>query len=85
KRSNSDDYSRVPDKYMPKRPADGYSVNSERFIHADIINPIPSTNQIMESLANNLYKKLSDMFSAKPVQSKNKETSIDNINEITKD
>ncbi|CAG8438839.1 9100_t:CDS:2 [Cetraspora pellucida] len=84
KRSNSDDYPRVPDKYMPKRPSDGYGVNSERFIHADIINPIPSTSQIMESLANNLYKKLSDMFLAKLVQSKNKDTSIDDINEITK-
>ncbi|CAG8636931.1 3159_t:CDS:2, partial [Paraglomus brasilianum] len=84
KRSNSDDYPRVPDKYMPERPPDGYGVNSERFIHADIINPIPSTSQIMESLANDLYKKLSDMFSAKPVQSKNKDTSTDDINEITK-
>ncbi|CAG8513398.1 18640_t:CDS:2 [Acaulospora morrowiae] len=84
KRSNSDDYPRVSDKYMPERPSDGYGVNSERFIHADIINPIPSTSQIMKSLANDLYKKLSDMFSAKLVQSKNKDISTDDINEITK-
>ncbi|CAG8626103.1 2658_t:CDS:2, partial [Diversispora eburnea] len=43
-----------------RRPPDGYGVNFERYIHADIINPTPSTSQIMESLANDLYKKLSD-------------------------
>jgi len=78
------DYLRVPDKYMPERPPDGYGVNSERFINANLINPTPSTSQIMESLANDLYKKLSDMFSVKPVQSKNKDTSTDDIDEITK-
>ncbi|CAG8799675.1 26736_t:CDS:2, partial [Dentiscutata erythropus] len=61
---NSDDYPRVPDKYMPERPPDGYGVNSEKYIHADIINPTPSTSQIMESLANDLYKKLSDSKSS---------------------
>ncbi|CAG8592504.1 9277_t:CDS:2, partial [Acaulospora morrowiae] len=65
--SNSDNYPRVPDKYMPERPPDGYGINSERFIHADIMNPISSTSQIMESLANDLYKKLSDMFLAKSI------------------
>ncbi|CAG8666658.1 3572_t:CDS:1, partial [Diversispora eburnea] len=50
----------VPDKYMSERPPDDYEVNSERYIHADIINPTPSTSQIMESLVNDLYKKLSD-------------------------
>ncbi|CAG8748056.1 8661_t:CDS:2, partial [Acaulospora morrowiae] len=40
--------------------------------------------QIMESLANDLYKKLSDMFFAKLVQSKNKDTSTDDIDKITK-
>ncbi|CAG8603801.1 15334_t:CDS:2, partial [Acaulospora morrowiae] len=72
KRSNFDNYSRVSDKYMPERPPDRYGINSERFIHANIMNPIPSTGQIMESLANDLYKKLIDKFSAKPVKSKKK-------------
>ncbi|CAG8662898.1 8132_t:CDS:2, partial [Cetraspora pellucida] len=47
----------VPDKYMPERPPDGYGVNSEKFIHCDLINPTPSASQIIESLANDLYKK----------------------------
>ncbi|CAG8806637.1 6380_t:CDS:1, partial [Dentiscutata erythropus] len=60
----------VLDKYIPERPPDGYGVNSEKFIHCDLINPTPSASQIIESLTNNLYKKVSDMFLAKPVQSK---------------
>ncbi|CAG8809774.1 21456_t:CDS:1, partial [Racocetra persica] len=52
------DYLRVPDKYMPERPPDRYSVNSKKFIHCDLINPTPSSSQIIESLANDLYKKV---------------------------
>ncbi|CAG8687439.1 5599_t:CDS:2, partial [Ambispora leptoticha] len=74
----------VLDEYMPERPPDGYGINSKRFIHANLINPTPSISQIMESLVNDLYKKLSDMFSVKLVQSKNKDTSTDDIDEITK-
>ncbi|CAG8790143.1 18248_t:CDS:2, partial [Dentiscutata erythropus] len=57
-------------KYISERPPDGYGVNSKKFIHHDLINPTPSASKIIESLANNLYKKVSDMFSAKPVESK---------------
>ncbi|CAG8635780.1 5616_t:CDS:1, partial [Diversispora eburnea] len=60
RQSNSDNYPRVLDKYMPERPPDGYGVNSERYIHADLTNPTPSASQITESLVNDLYKKLSD-------------------------
>ncbi|CAG8612552.1 9304_t:CDS:1, partial [Acaulospora morrowiae] len=57
---------------MPERSPDRYGINSERFIYADIMNPISSTGQIMESLANDLYKKRINKFSAKPIQSKKK-------------
>ncbi|RIB10235.1 hypothetical protein C2G38_2206696 [Gigaspora rosea] len=71
----------VPDKYMPEKPPDGYGVNSEKFIHCDLINPTPSASRIIESLANDLYKKVSDMFSAKPVQSK-KNIEVDSDEEL---
>ncbi|CAG8839741.1 23225_t:CDS:2, partial [Gigaspora margarita] len=76
----------IPDKYLPERPPDGYGVNSERFIHTNLINPTSSTSQIIETLANNLHKKLSDIFSAKSIQLKKKDTSsiTDNVNKITK-
>ncbi|CAG8611226.1 14430_t:CDS:2 [Cetraspora pellucida] len=78
KQPNFSNYLRVSNKYMPERPPDGYGVNSEKFIHCDLINPTSSASQIIESLANNLYKKVSDMFSAKPVQSmKNIEVNFD--------
>ncbi|CAG8476195.1 24349_t:CDS:2 [Cetraspora pellucida] len=70
KQPDFSNYLRVSDKYMPERPPDGYSINSEKFIHCDLINPTPSASQIIESLVNDLYKKVSDMFLAKPVQSK---------------
>ncbi|CAG8732568.1 16850_t:CDS:2, partial [Gigaspora margarita] len=87
RRIDSVDYPRVPDKYLPERPPDRYGVNSERFIYTNLINPTPSTSQIMETLANNLYKKLLDIFSAKLIQSKKKDTSpiTDDVDEITKD
>ncbi|CAG8592185.1 20674_t:CDS:2 [Cetraspora pellucida] len=81
KQPNFSDYLRVPDKYMPERPPDKYGVNSEKFIHCDLINPTPSASQIIESLANDLYKKVSDMFSAKPVQSK-KNIEVDSDEEL---
>ncbi|CAG8663740.1 3432_t:CDS:2 [Cetraspora pellucida] len=74
-------YLRVPNKYMPERPSDEYGVNSEKFIHCDLINPTSSASQIIESLANNLYKKVSNMFSAKTVQSK-KNIEVDSDEEL---
>ncbi|CAG8491551.1 23249_t:CDS:2 [Gigaspora rosea] len=41
----------------------------------------PQASQIIESLANDLYKKVSDMFSAKPVQSK-KNIEVDSDEEL---
>ncbi|CAG8737034.1 4988_t:CDS:1, partial [Gigaspora margarita] len=81
RQSDFSDYLRVPDKYIPERPPDGYGVNSEKFIHHDLINPTPSASQIIESLANDLYKKVSDMFSAKPVESK-KNIEVDSDEEL---
>ncbi|CAG8769933.1 6550_t:CDS:2, partial [Cetraspora pellucida] len=81
KQPDFSNYLRVPDKYMPERPPVGYGVNSEKFIHCDLINPTPSASQIIESLANNLYKKVSDMFSAKPMQSK-KNIEVDSDKEL---
>ncbi|CAG8625950.1 9107_t:CDS:2, partial [Diversispora eburnea] len=65
RQSDPNDYSRVLDKYISERPPDGYGVYSEKFIYRDLINPTPSASQIMESLVNDLYKKLSDKFSKK--------------------
>ncbi|CAG8681480.1 36745_t:CDS:1, partial [Racocetra persica] len=57
KQPDFSDYLRVPDKYISERPPDRYGINFEKFTHCDLINPTPLASQIIESLANDLYKK----------------------------
>ena len=83
KQSDHIDYPRVPDKYMPERPPDGYGVYSEKFIHANLINPTPTSNQVIESVAKDVYEKVMDKISSF-LPKKKKNTSNDDMDEITK-
>ncbi|CAG8804768.1 42562_t:CDS:2, partial [Gigaspora margarita] len=58
KQPDFSNYLRVLDKYILERQPDGYGINSEKFIYHDLINPTPLASQIIESLANDLYKKV---------------------------
>ncbi|CAJ0844889.1 3384_t:CDS:2 [Entrophospora sp. SA101] len=84
KQSDHIDYPRVPDKYMPERPPDGYGVYSEKFIHANLINPTPTSNQVIESVAKDVYEKVMDKISSFLPKKKNNTPNNDDMDEITK-
>ncbi|CAJ0839263.1 1534_t:CDS:2 [Entrophospora sp. SA101] len=84
KQSDPIDYPRVPDKYMPERPPDGYGVYSEKNIHANLINPTPTSNQVIESVAKDVYEKVMDKISSFLPKKKNNTPNNDDMDEITK-
>ncbi|CAJ0922627.1 10813_t:CDS:2 [Entrophospora sp. SA101] len=84
KQSDNIDYPRVPDKYMPERPPDRYGVYSEKFIHANLINPTPTSNQVIESVAKDVYEKVMDKISSFLPKKKNNTPNNDDMDEITK-
>ncbi|CAJ0906455.1 13469_t:CDS:2, partial [Entrophospora sp. SA101] len=84
KQSDPIDYPRVPDKYMPERPPDEYGVYSEKFIHANLINPTPTSNQVIESVAKDVYEKVMDKISSFLPKKKNNTPNNDDMDEITK-
>jgi len=84
KQSDHIDYPRVPDKYMPERPPDGYGVYSEKFIHANLINPTPTSNQVIESVAKDVYEKVMDKISSFLPKKKKNTPNNDDMDDITK-
>ncbi|CAJ0826710.1 6909_t:CDS:2, partial [Entrophospora sp. SA101] len=84
KQSDPIDYPRVPDKYMPERPPDGYGVYSEKNIHANLINPTPTSNQVIESVAKDVYEKVMDKISSFLPKKKKDTPNNDDMDDITK-